>query len=351
MSIEHAPPILLVVPTQIRTAQTGGNIYNRSLVAALEAVTGRPCERVDVSRALERLGTRGGTAALVDTLLIEHMPALVEARGRADRIVLLGHSLPSLMPGHSQAHVDQLAARERALLAGIDGVIVLSAVAAKLFGDRVTNTAIWCLPPAVDLALPSGPLGGRPGDPLRALMVSNLVSNKRVAELLEALVSAVSSGQTLSLTVVGHADLEPDYAARCRAVVVHSDELRRAVHFTGPLGREAVAQQLCRADLLVSASAFESFGMVLQEACAFGLPVLACRGGNIEAVLQNGRNRLFDNVGALCSALVSTSSSANAVCALRADRRADARLFDRSWRDVAFELLSRLAGERSFTGR
>ena len=57
------------------------------------------------------------------------------------------------------------------------------------------------------------------------------------------------------------------------------------VRFTGALGGAALDAAYARADLLVTASRGETYGMVVTEALARGIPVLATRvGGLPEAV-------------------------------------------------------------------
>ena len=51
------------------------------------------------------------------------------------------------------------------------------------------------------------------------------------------------------------------------------------IHFAGSLSREQVQEKLQTATLYLSTSSMETFGMALQEAKAFGLPILALKAG------------------------------------------------------------------------
>jgi glycosyltransferase involved in cell wall biosynthesis len=85
-------------------------------------------------------------------------------------------------------------------------------------------------------------------------------------------------------TCVGALDLEPDFVAELRALPV-ADRVR----FTGPLTGRALETALADADLLVSASRHEAYGMAVTEALAHGIPVVATDvGGHAEAVGGGG---------------------------------------------------------------
>jgi glycosyltransferase involved in cell wall biosynthesis len=62
------------------------------------------------------------------------------------------------------------------------------------------------------------------------------------------------------------------------------------VHFTGPCSGEELARAYAAADLLVLASRAETYGMVVTEALARGLPVLATEVGGVTAALGHGED-------------------------------------------------------------
>ena len=69
--------------------------------------------------------------------------------------------------------------------------------------------------------------------------------------------------------LIGAGPEEPMIRARAKALGVTA-----MIDFPGFLGAEAVAQRLCRGLALVLPSAEEQWGLVVNEALAFGLPVI-----------------------------------------------------------------------------
>lgn len=96
------------------------------------------------------------------------------------------------------------------------------------------------------------------------------------------------------------ADLAPAVPG-ARLVVVGDGPYRPALesalgdraHFTGQLHGEALAAAYASADIFAFPSRTETFGLVLLEAMASGLPVLAMRAGGVPDVVEDGRNGLL----------------------------------------------------------
>lgn len=75
---------------------------------------------------------------------------------------------------------------------------------------------------------------------------------------------------------------------------------------TGPLARGDVLREYASADIFVLPSLFEPFGIVLLEAMAAGLPIVASRVGGIPEVVREGENAILvppNDSSALAAAL------------------------------------------------
>lgn len=90
----------------------------------------------------------------------------------------------------------------------------------------------------------------------------------------------------LHLVVVGGThSLEPDYPAFLEAEIARND-LTEFVHLVGY--RSSPASWMRRGDVVVHASHGEPFGMVVAEAIALGVPVVAARPGGPEEIVRPG---------------------------------------------------------------
>ncbi|GAA1961499.1 glycosyltransferase family 4 protein [Catenulispora subtropica] len=125
--------------------------------------------------------------------------------------------------------------------------------------------------PSVEPAVGSGP------DPLRLLFVGRLGTQKNVARLLDAMAKVT---EPVRLRLVGDGDLGP--ALREQATRLGLDD---RVEFAGRKHGEDLIKEYADAELFVLPSDREGMALVVLEAMAAGLPVLATAvPGNIETV-------------------------------------------------------------------
>ncbi len=119
---------------------------------------------------------------------------------------------------------------------------------------------------------------------LRLLFLGNLILRKGLHTLLEAIDRQPSA---FRLDVVGGLNAEPAYA---RAMQEQAAALGpgASVRFHGPLEREALAEKLRAAQVLVLPSSYEGFGIVYLEGMAFGLPAVGTTAGAASEVITDG---------------------------------------------------------------
>jgi glycosyltransferase involved in cell wall biosynthesis len=134
------------------------------------------------------------------------------------------------------------------------------------------------------------------------LCVASISLRKGQDLLIEALAALRELPWTLRL--VGPPDAEPAFTAALQARIAALGLASRIV-FTGALTEAEVADEYRRADLFVLPSRMETYGMVLSEAAAHGLPILSTRCGGIPDTLPAGAALLVapDDAGALAAAL------------------------------------------------
>lgn len=113
---------------------------------------------------------------------------------------------------------------------------------------------------------------GVPEDGQVLLYVGRLAREKNLELLLRAVRAAVRGAPNLTLLVVGEGDEERSL----QRLATHL-EIADRVHFVGPVPHQAVGCWYRAADLFVFPSVSETQGLVVLEAMAYGLPVLAIR--------------------------------------------------------------------------
>lgn len=125
----------------------------------------------------------------------------------------------------------------------------------------------------------------RGGD--RLLFVGNLEPVKGLPDLLAAVAILRRARTDVCLDVVGGGAHRAEYEALARRL-----GLTGVVAFRGPLPKPAVAEAMRAADLLAVPSLTETFGTVVVEALASGLPVVATRVGALPELLDAPAGRL-----------------------------------------------------------
>jgi glycosyltransferase involved in cell wall biosynthesis len=88
-------------------------------------------------------------------------------------------------------------------------------------------------------------------------------------------------------TLVGPLDVDPDFVDELHKTVADTGIADRVV-FAGPLAHDEIRTAYARADLLVLPSRAESYGMVVTEALAHALPVVASAVGGVPEALGHG---------------------------------------------------------------
>ena len=269
---------------------SGGNTYDRHLCTELPSLGWSVHEhavpgcwpRPDASSFAALAGVveqiPDGAVVLLDGLIASTAPEVLVPQARRLRLVVLVH-----MPvGHRPAdqEIDDARTRERAVLSAATAVVTTSAWTRRrllqlypLPADRVHVAQ-----PAVDAAdLATGTAAGE-----ALLCVAAVTFDKGHDVLLDALVTV--SDLSWHCVCVGSLDRDRAFVdgLRRHATAAGLDD---RVHFPGPRTGADLDSSYAAADLLVVPSRAETYGMVVTEALAHGVPALASDVGGLTEAL------------------------------------------------------------------
>jgi len=150
---------------------------------------------------------------------------------------------------------------------------------------------------------------GAPDAPFTLLFVGRLLPHKNTLALIEILDHLLGwIARPTRLLLVGAAP-DPTYLARLHAEIARRD-LQPWVTITGPVSPEDLAACYRTADVYVSASQHEGFGMPLIEASTYGIPVVARENPGVTETLGCGGVIIRDFDPLIVAALLTALSRA-----------------------------------------
>ena len=270
---------------------SGGNVYDRRVCHGLRARGWAVCEHVApgtwprptgaaVAALARRLrGLPAGAVVLVDGLVASAASAALRPEADRLRLVILVH-LP-LAEAATVDRIAEVAAEEAAALSAATAVVVTSAWSR----DRLV-THYDLSPEIVQVAYPGvDPAPPAPGTPAggELVCVAAVTRSKGHDDMLAAL--ATVADRPWRCTLVGALDRDPGFVADLRTSAVAYGITGR-VRFSGPRVGARLSQAYASADALVLASRVETYGMVVTEALARGLPVIGTAAGGVPEALR-----------------------------------------------------------------
>ncbi len=322
-------PALFAIPGDLSTL-TGGYGYDRRMLAALPACGvaakhlplpgGFPFpDAATVAESLRLLALAPPDhVLLVDGLALGALPPEGLAGLAAPLVALVHHPL-GLETGLAPATARALVENERAVLAHVRHVIVTSQTTRDtLIADfDVAAEHITVVEPGTD---PAPRFQGSGGQSVALLAIGSITPRKGHGVLIEAL--AGLAHLPWRLTIIGSPDRDAACAAQLRAAIA-AHGLGERVILAGEAQEAALDAAYAGADVFVLPSLYEGYGMVLGEAMARGLPIIATTGGAAAQTVPDAAALKVPPGDAL--ALRAALQTAIADAAMRA------RLSDASW--------------------
>ena len=269
---------------------SGGNTYDRRISTGLielgwsvrlHTVPG-PWPRPD-AQALAALaeclaGVPDGSTVVLDGLVASCAPEVVVPAPTRLRVTVLVHT--PLAALREEDGAEDVHRSELAVLSAAAAVLTTSAWTRRWLLDRydLDPGRVHVAPPGAASAglAPGTPTGGQ------LLCVAAVVPGKGHDQLVRAL--AQLTDLPWRCTFVGALHLDRPFVQR---VVREAEEAGVAdrLRFTGPLAEDDLDAVYAAADALLLCSRFETYGLVVTEALARGLPVVAARVGGVAEAL------------------------------------------------------------------
>ena len=274
---------------------SGGNTYDRRVCRGLAAL-GWTVHEHAVPGAWPRPGAAGhaalastvrrlpdGAVVLLDGLIASAAPETLVPQARRLRQVVLVHMPLGHRPPDGEAGA--VRAGERAVLASAAAVITTSAWTLRRLGELYTlrPDRVHVAEPGVDAAGLAP--GTAAGDAL--LCVAAVTPDKGHDVLLDGL--AIVTDLSWTCACVGSLVRDQTFADGVRRRA-REGGLGDRVRFPGARTGSELDDAYAAADLLVLASHAETYGMVVTEALARGVPVVAADVGGITEALGHGED-------------------------------------------------------------
>lgn len=115
---------------------------------------------------------------------------------------------------------------------------------------------------------------------IKLISVGNLTKNKNHQLAIRSIEKCAKTFQSIEYMIVGEgSELKP------LIELVNQLKLNKFIKFVGKKNREDIRELLCSSDFFLLPSIAETFGVVLIEAMACGLPVMALRNGGSESII------------------------------------------------------------------
>lgn len=172
------------------------------------------------------------------------------------------------------------------------------------------------------------------------LFVGTVMPRKGVVDLIRAVEQVTESGHDCRLVVAGKNDLDPEYTDRVRSLIREAG-LDKQVELTGFVPAEELPALYALADVFVTPSLEEGFGMTVAEAMAAGTPVVGTRVGRIPWLLDDQRcGRVVEPGDAEAVGEAVAELLANPAEREEMGRRAEKRARNVSWEGVTDDVLS-----------
>lgn len=275
---------------------SGGYLYNRRLAEAGPAISVVSATMASLAQGLAALELAASDWLLLDSLFLEPtaFAAFADARRRTGcRLGLVLHAFPSFVEradrGDKANLVDPRPTEsELELLGRLDVVVCPGPYGERVIRQSGVDTPIVTCPAAA--IVPVTGVAQRTHAaavalPLRLLTVGNVTRGKGYQDALDALEACKDLDWRWQ--IIGGRQWDPNWVAELERRALEAG-LGPRVHFLGQLSPEATCQYYLDSDVFLLASFTENHPLVVLEARAHGLPIVAYRVGGVPDIVAGG---------------------------------------------------------------
>ena len=333
--------ITFVIP-DVHAFQSGGNIYNKNLIAGLRE-NGQVIEVMDLDGFKKLPIAQLQGHYFFDTLYFTQLAPVFAKKNKRIQLWLIVHHLESLYPPKNWTALNYFQLKEYPSLVQFDGFLTSSQFTADYLSINLLKQSKIVIPPAIDY-LPSTNFS-RKITPIKALIVANLVERKGILPFLQKLNASplVQYPDKIKIQLIGSAVIEKTYAQKCITFLNKNPTLRKVVSYEGQLSSVQLHSYYQESNLFISTAFMETYGMALQEARAFRLPILALDGGNVKHhIIQGSTGYLAKDLNNLVHKLENFVASPSSLATLQKYIKENVPIFD-TWKQAGVQLIRQLS--------
>jgi len=278
---------------------TGGYLYNQRLAAGLSqkghtvkviSLAETPSDQSVLENALRRQlrQTEPGSCVVIDSIVLGMMNRVIKEHGNRYYFVGLVH-LPATLDLHKTDKEMELAENELESMNALNQLVVTGNYIKQLLEQAgLDGSKISIIEPGVDNFPRKRDYAGLP---FELLCISNFSWIKGQMLLADALSRLTNRNWTLRM--YGNMSAGKEYVDSLKKLIA-SRNLGGRIQLHDTLNREDISSAFLKADLFVLPTQFESFGMVLTESLAHGIPVVTTTAGNLVHTVPAGMGILTE---------------------------------------------------------
>lgn len=300
--------VLLLIPDP-ESFPSGGNIYNRRLMDTMPESGMRVSHVENMSEDSVGLFEQADVL-MIDSLFLNSTYQWFWDRYKEKEKVIIFHHLDCLELENLESQKNCFEAYRR-YVNQADRVLVTSAFSQDWLSlQGISTEKIMVILPTIDWEV--SPQPDKKDKICIGLMVANLIPRKGILPFLQELNKVLPVDFSLEIHIAGSHKLDLKYAQACKELVDSSPNLASRISFLEEILPDNMPRLYQQADVFISASTMETFGMALQEAQFFGLPILALgsetEGGNIASFCVDEKGgKLYPDFQSLAKALLDFS--------------------------------------------